>query len=103
MERLEDCLLLDFGCTILEQRLRDTLRLQMGAIYGVSVGANFEMSPPLDPAEPEAKLTGHLSVHFSCSPAMLQRLEGVVLAEVAATTVSVMPLCSTLSLRWAWR
>jgi hypothetical protein len=32
----QDSILLDFACTVLEQRLRDTLRLKMGATYSVT-------------------------------------------------------------------
>ena len=60
-----------------EQRLRDTLRLKMGAIYGVSVAASFASSPPLAPDAPGSVMAGHLAVHFSCRPDALAELEEV--------------------------
>mmetsp|Transcript_4548 Transcript_4548/g.7826 ORF Transcript_4548/g.7826 Transcript_4548/m.7826 type:complete len:280 (+) Transcript_4548:464-1303(+) len=80
--RLKDSILLDFAGSCLEQRLRNTLRLDMGAIYSVTVGANYSAAAPLSPLLPRQRLRGHLSVAFSCAPEQLQLLEEVVLKQV---------------------
>ena len=95
--RLEDSLLLNFCSTILEQRLRDTLRLKMGAIYGVSVSLNFGTSPPLAPERPKALIRGHLAVSLTCSPDTLASLEAVVLAEVESLSTSGPTVAEVLS------
>ena len=69
---------------MLEQRLRDVLRLSLGRVYGVSVAADFGSAPPLAPERPWAVLRGHVSVSFSCAPPTLALLEAAVLREVAA-------------------
>jgi zinc protease len=59
---------------VLEIRLREVLREDMGGVYGVSVGAAIEREP---------KPRRQLEISFTCDPQNVDKLEQAALAELA--------------------
>ena len=82
LKRLEESQLTDFACQVLELRLRERLRFDLGAIYNVGVYVSTSNAAPLHPNNPVTTLDGMLVVSFSCAPSMIAKLEAVVHAEV---------------------
>ena len=59
---------------VLEIRLREIMREDMGGVYGVSVGAAIEREP---------KPRRQLEISFTCDPANVDKLEKAALDELA--------------------
>merc|ERR1719512_656800 len=64
---------------LLETRLCERLRFELGKTYKVSIGDSFEISPP----QQSIPKTGTLSISFGCDPADARGLLNQVMAEIA--------------------
>ena len=63
---------------LLEAKLCERLRFQLGKTYKVSIGDSFGLSPP----QPSAPKTGLVSISFGCEPGDARQLLAQVLEEV---------------------
>jgi predicted Zn-dependent peptidase len=61
---------------VLERRLLEVLRFELGSVYDVSVGLDFASGPR--PQQPEDHIHGTLAVRFTCNPDDAHRLQAAV-------------------------
>merc|ERR1719215_1927549 len=63
---------------LLETKLCERLRFELGKTYNVSVGDSFEVSSP----RPDAARTGMVSISFGCEPGVAETMLKQVLGEI---------------------
>eukprot|EP01084_Bolivina_argentea_P215096 365153_1 len=80
IERLEDHIKLEVVNLVLERRLLEVLRFELGSVYNVNVNESFETAPPI--ILPEDELKGMTVISFTCRKEDFKQLQEKILSEI---------------------
>mmetsp|Transcript_27120 Transcript_27120/g.35553 ORF Transcript_27120/g.35553 Transcript_27120/m.35553 type:complete len:264 (+) Transcript_27120:1116-1907(+) len=79
-QRLEDNLLVEFVRTVLERRLLETLRFELGSIYTVNVSVTYSVSDPaLKDSDP---IQGLLIITLTCKPKDVESIHAKIMQDI---------------------